>query len=293
MTGRRLHALFDRAGAEGFLHACEIDGAREVGLGEDAPVVSASVFKVPVALAFFADCAAGRLDPMERVRLEPGRRTRGPTGISTLRDAVDVSLRDLASLMLTISDNAATDVVLARVGVKRVNALLRDLGLRRTVLVGGCRDLLDGVARHAGYETLAAWEDAGGAVDDEERLGVAFRPDATTRTTAREATRLLRLIWRDEAGPPTACAEVRALMAAQLTRHWIAAGFAGTGATISAKTGGLFGVVRNEIAAIEYSDGGRYAVAVFTRAHRRDPNQPAIDATIGSAARLAVEHLRS
>jgi beta-lactamase class A len=44
---------------------------------------------------------------------------------------------------------------------------------------------------------------------------------------------------------------------------------------------------------LTYPDERRYAVAVFTRADSLAQRQPAVDASIGRAARLAVDHLRS
>lgn len=61
---------------------------------------------------------------------------------------------------------------------------------------------------------------------------------------------------------------------------------------ISGKTGTLPGI-RNEAGVVEYPDGGRYAVGVFTVGHTFDYRLPAADAVIGTTARMATEHLRS
>lgn len=62
--------VFTEAGVEGFVHAREIgvDGA-ETGHGADDQVVLASLFKIPVAVAYAAEVAAGRLDETERTRV--------------------------------------------------------------------------------------------------------------------------------------------------------------------------------------------------------------------------------
>ena len=78
------------------------------------------------------------------------------------------------------------------------------------------------------------------------------------------------------------------MMAEQLTRHRVAAGFP-PGVSVAAKIGGLMGVVRNEVAVVRLPDGSSYAVAAFTGS---DPGQRAdarlIDAAIGAAAAHAV-----
>ncbi|WP_344656825.1 serine hydrolase [Catenulispora subtropica] len=287
-----LRAAFDEAGIQGFLHARDVDGPAEVGLSPDEPVCLASVFKVPVCLAYAVEAAAGRVSRTERLSVEPKYRD-GGIGTSGLADPVEMSLRDLALMMMSMSDNAATDVVLARIGLDRVNGLLADLGRTRTHLVGGCLELLGSMRA-----------DLGGGTDEELLAEMARRaaagtlmeldvctPARTTRGTARDVADLLGQIWRDEAGDPEACAEVRAIMARQIWPHRLSCGFDDSW-RIAAKTGTLPGW-RNEAGVVEHPEGGRYAVAVFTRAERPDFRHPAADRAIGRAAALAVGHLRS
>lgn len=101
--------------------------------------------------------------------------------------------------------------------------------------------------------------------------------------------RLLRLIWSGQAGPPAACGRIRQIMSHQLTRHRLAAAFPPP-ARVSAKSGGLLGIVRNEIGVIEYPDGRGYAAAVFTQV-KPQSNDAAINSVIGTAAAAAVRIL--
>jgi len=271
------------------LHVREIDGAGEVGEGEDELVVAASTFMVTVALAFFDLAATGALDPLERIALAPGARTLGPTGIAVLRDEVSLSLRDAAALMLTVSDNAAADAVLARVGIAAVHDRLRELGLVDTYLEGGCMQLLDAVAQDLGFRDWEAVLAAEGDVSSADLMrSRTFDPARTTRTTAREMTGLLAAIWRDGS---EAAAEVRTLMEQQVTRDRLAAGFPAD-VRVAAKSGSWLRVVRNEVGVAEYPDERRYAIAVFTRTAAPHARRPDVDRAIGDAARAAVESLR-
>ena len=62
---------------------------------------------------------------------------------------------------------------------------------------------------------------------------------------------------------------------------------------MSAKSGGLVGVVRNEVGVIDYPDGRWYAAAVFTQANSSSAGGAAINAAIGQAAAKAIGVLRS
>jgi len=287
----RLADTLRTAGCEGCMHALDIDSGAAVRLHPDGVVVAASVFKVAVALELYRQAALEGLALTDRVHVTDDNRTAGPTGLSNGQDPATLSLRDLASLMLSISDNTATDALIARVGLERVNASVRALGLHHTVLVSDLRGLIASISEDADVPSLdALW-----SLPERERdirLGRcrALQPDQATRTTPSDMTRLLRGIWRDEAAPAAACAEVRRLMGQQAS-HRFAVGFP-DGVMVQAKSGSLMGRIRNEVGVVTYPDGRRYAVAVFTRSRTGAARQPAIDRAIDAAAALAVEQIR-
>jgi beta-lactamase class A len=204
-------------------------------------------------------------------------------------DEIELSVRDLAHLMMTVSDNTATDVLMRMVGVDRINATLAELGLEQTTLVGDCDALLSTFSADTGLDAMPLGGFA--AVDPEAlRRWRVLDPIKTSRSTAAEMSRLLAMIWRDEAGPAEACAEVRRIMAHQVWPHRLTQGFP-DGVTLAAKTGTLPGI-RNEAGVASFPDGKRYAVAVFTRSATYVDRQPAVDTAIGRAAFAAVSALR-
>jgi beta-lactamase class A len=60
--------------------------------------------------------------------------------------------RDLAQFMVAVSDNAATNVLIDRVGMQNVNATLRSLGLKKTILR---RKMIDIAAARRGDENVS------------------------------------------------------------------------------------------------------------------------------------------
>ncbi len=294
-ASRSLHARLSdtlrTAGCEGCVHALDIDSGTAVGLHPAQIVVAASVFKIAVALELYRQAAVEGLSVTEHVHITEKNRTAGPTGLSNGHDPAVLSLRDLASLMLAISDNTATDVLIARVGLGRINSTVQALGLRHTVLVSDLRGLIASITEDAAVPSLdALWSRS--EEERDVRLGRcrALQAERATRTTPDDMTRLLRGIWRDEAAPAAACAEVRRLMGQQAS-YRLAVGFP-DGITVQAKSGSLMGRIRNEIGVVTYPDGQRYAVAVFTHSHRGASRQPAIDSAIGTVAALAIEQIR-
>ena len=90
----------------------------------------ASVFKIPVLVTAMQQVDLGRFKLDDRIPLKETDKT-SPSGILCyLRAGLQPTVEDLLMLMIIISDNTATDMVLDLVGgPQAVNASLRDLGL--------------------------------------------------------------------------------------------------------------------------------------------------------------------
>ncbi|CAN5812920.1 serine hydrolase [soil metagenome] len=273
-----------------------------MGFEADRPVVPASVFKVLVGLEFYARAAEGEIDPAKQADLRPAVVTPGPVGISNFQDPVRLSLRDLARMMLTISDNAATDLLIARVGLDAINARAVMCGCRETRIVSDLKTLLDTMAVDLAFRSYAELLNAqagklgpaaqAGSTDPARIAAVAaLDPARGSRTTARDMTTLLASIWNDTAALPPACATLREVMGQQVTRRLEAA--VPDGGALAAKSGGLFGRVRNEIGVITWPDGARYAFAVFTQAHQPFVGAAAINAAMAQAVKTGIEALRA
>ncbi|MET9715203.1 serine hydrolase [Streptomyces rochei] len=286
-TAGRLHAAFADAGVTGLLHAVDIDSGAQVGAGADQPVCTASVHKVCVLVTLHELAAAGEIDLTEQVECPPAGRTPGPTGLAAMLDPVRLSLRDAALLMMSVSDNTAADLLLRRVGLDAVNRTTARLGLTRTRAVYGFGEMLATMREDAGPAGTRALTDPHVLT----RLR-ALDPARTNRSTPRDMTRLLTALWRDEACPPQYGAAMRRVMGLQVWPHRLASGFPFDDVHVAGKTGTL-PTLRNEVGVVEYPDGGRYAVAVFTRTANPAATLPAADTVIGTAARIAVDALRA
>lgn len=285
--------IFADAGATGFLHAREIGGADgpEVTFGADEPVVLASVFKILVLTAFVRAVAAGELDPTERTTVTARYRI-GGVGTAGFADDVEVSWRDLALNMMSMSDNAATDIIYHRLGGEAVNRVITDLGLRSTRLIGCCEDLFASVVSDLGGAADSDLDELfTGATAEQIRALDVVQPLRTSHSTPRDVTTLLNALWTDTAAPAEACRQARDIMALQIWPHRLTSAFPGD-VRIAAKTGTL-PTWRNEAGVVTYPDGRQYAVAVFTQAASLVDRQPLVDASIGRAAFAAVEQLRA
>ncbi|WP_329083853.1 MULTISPECIES: serine hydrolase [unclassified Streptosporangium] len=287
----RIAGIFAAAGVEGHLHALDVAGGREIAVRAGEQVVIASIFKVLLVLEFARQAAAGQLDPAERVLVTAEDRL-GGWGTAGCADDVEMSLRDLVHFAMQVSDNTAADLLMRRIGLDTVRMLAAELGLARTRVIGGPRQVLESMFADVGARDDAEFAQIFPALSPERvRALRVLDPDHTTSSTARDVTRLLGLIWRDEAGPPEACAAVRDYMTRQIFWTRIASGFP-PGTRVAAKTGTLPGL-HMEAGVVEYPSGESYAVAVFARSGQLPTRRLDVDLAIGQAARTAVDALRA
>lgn len=287
----RIRATFDDAGARGWLHAVSLDHPDQtVALDPDVVVPIASVYKLPLLAAFCHLIDAQELNPRELVTLAPEDRIPGPTGLSILQDPVTMSLRDLAVWMMAVSDNAAADALLNRVGVDRLTQLLQSFGLEHTWVRRGAAGNLSELRRRTGTSDVDA---AFAVLADNDQTDPVGMYDAAgmSASSARDMTTLLASLWSGRLLSEEQTAFAQKVMQQQVFSQRLASGFPYDGVRVAGKTG-TFGALRHEVGVVVMPGGDAYAVAVFTHAARGDYRLPRVDAAIGEAARLAVDQLR-
>lgn len=107
------------------------DGER-LSRNGDVAAPSASTRKVAILTACLREVEAGRLSLDERLVVEPRHQENDSGVVRFLRPGLVLTLYDALVLMIVVSDNAATALVVERVTLDAVNALCRDLGMRGT-----------------------------------------------------------------------------------------------------------------------------------------------------------------
>lgn len=101
-------------------------------LNEDALFYSASTIKIPILCLLFRDAEQGRVDLTKKSRVRQENRVGGSGILQSLSPELEISLFDLANLMIVMSDNIATNEVIDAVGMARVRDFCRDNGYHNT-----------------------------------------------------------------------------------------------------------------------------------------------------------------
>lgn len=113
----------------------------------------ASSIKIPILLELMRQDQSGALKLGERLELKKSQMVGGSGVLQRFSDGGSaLSLHDLAVLMIVLSDNTATNLLIERVGLGKVNDNLERLGLKQTRLQ---RVMLDTEAQRASRENLS------------------------------------------------------------------------------------------------------------------------------------------
>ncbi len=133
-------------------------GARE-GFSYNAlePYPQASAIKIPILVELHRAFQSGSLSPGERVTIESSDQVGGTGVLGLFSDgASQVSLSDLGVLMIVLSDNTATNLLIDRIGMDAINANLEGVWPFRFEHLSLQRKMMDFAAREAGRENSGA-----------------------------------------------------------------------------------------------------------------------------------------
>ena len=95
----------------------------------DLPLIAASVIKVPIMVTAFRDMAAGALDPDEVVTIRPEMKKPSCGALTYMHDGLEVTVMDLITLMIILSDNTATNLMIDKLTPEHVNRTMEELGI--------------------------------------------------------------------------------------------------------------------------------------------------------------------
>ena len=141
----------------------------------DLPLVAASVIKIPVMLEAFRQIKAGALDADREYAVHADQKLPSCGALTYMHDGLRVTLMDLITLMIILSDNTATNMVIDLVGMENVNRTLGRLGAEKTVLR---RRLFDAEASARGVENTISAREIGGILEKLYR-GELVSPEAS------------------------------------------------------------------------------------------------------------------
>lgn len=291
----RLTSSFD--GTVGF-HALDLRSGRTAQLNPDVGFPMASTVKVPVAVHILGLVDEGKLDLRHPVLLREDDiypAMGGPLD-THLTPGSAVTIRDLLHMMLTVSDNNATDILIRLGGgAEAVDARMRRLGVAgirvdRYIweMLSHYLGNLDASPRKpvspADYARLDVAERS---ADERRRLTRLYHEDPRDTSTPAGMASLLRLIWEGKALGPDTTAVLKAILLDCRTGQGRLKGLLPDATPVAHKTGTV-GEVINDVGVVTLPEGeGDVVIVVFLKSGESDQ---ARDRMIAQMARAAYDY---
>jgi beta-lactamase class A len=287
---RRIAAALAQANGTFGVSVKHVEQGETVSIRGDERFQMASVFKIPVLVELFTQVQAGKVSLDERVEWTNPEHYFGSGILVTLSPGIKPTIRDLATLMIIVSDNAATDLLVGRLGPANVTARMQALGLTQTRVDGGTRDLIlraiglsDPKYRDLTTASLGAidWQ---AIAPEVRRSQEQFLKDCPNCATPDEMTRLVELIFTGKAAGPAQTTEMLTTLSRQQFNARLPR-FLPLGTRVDHKTGTLNGPVWvvNDAGLIYLPNKQHVIVSVFSRGGELDQDEAAMKLGINQA----------
>jgi len=226
------------------IFAKNLDSGATYALRADDPVRTASTIKLPILVATFAAAKEAKVAWTDLTTLHDSDKVSGSGVLGEFSDGVRLPLADLVHLMIVLSDNTATNLVLDKITSDYVNEQMEKFGLKQTRSMRKVRGDGTDLKNPSGFSRA-------GRLPENERFGLGS-------STPREMVTLLEKIERGEAVSPEASKEMLKILRRQQDHNGIARR---AGEAPVANKAGALDHLRSDVG-IVYSPRGRIAMAI-------------------------------
>lgn len=246
-----------------------LETGEEIAINADRPMDTMSVIKIPLMVEAFRQIGEGKFRLEDRVELKEADKRPGTGIIRSLDPGVTLTIKDLLTLMIIVSDNTATDLVYGKVGgPEPVNALMQSYGFK-TIRATGTADNWFKALR-------AAPDPATFHRDGKNPFGLS---------SPRDMGHLLEKIERGEAVSKPASDQMLQMMRGQVYSSRLPKYV--TGFRVPHKTGDFLPYIGNDVGVME-SANKRIVISVFTAHHYG--MGPSLEDAIGRVAEQVADY---
>ena len=270
---RELERIARLGGGQVGVHALHLESGRQVSFNPQVRFPMASTVKVAIAVQLLTKIERGELALTTMVDLQPSDLHPGSGTISSLlaKPGVQLSVENLLELMMVISDNSATDILLRLAGgTQAVQNRLNELGIRGMSVDRSIIQLLadlQGVTLPPAEQwTTGFYEklEAERLPDARKKAVEIFATDPRDTSTPAAMTDLLAKIHAGTALSPQSRAVLLGVMERCRSGDARIRGFLPPGTLLAHKTGSLGATATDDVGYITLpDDAGHVALSVF------------------------------
>jgi beta-lactamase class A len=227
-----------------------LDNGSYVDINASASFPAASTIKIPILVAFFQDVDAGKIRLDEMLTMQKEMMVGGSGDMQYKPVGTQFKALEVATKMMTVSDNTATNMLIARMGgIEALNQRFRSWGLNTTAIRNQLPDL-----------------------------------QGTNTTSPKELGTLMAMVSQGNLLNMTSRDRILDIMRNTVRNHLLPTGL-GQGASIAHKTGDI-GTMLADAGLVDLPTGKRYIVTVMVQ---RPNNDPRAEKLIGSISKATYQ----
>lgn len=244
-----------------------IESGEQVAVNGDEPFPMASVFKIPILATACQRLASGELNLDTRIPLRDEDKSLGSGILPYFESGLQPTTRDLLTLMIIISDNTATDMMVEALGgAAAIEGYMREIGLPEIHFKHDCKSLLrylfPAEVLDLPLDELIAWS----AQHDIMRDGLAFsRGPENNVSSANDMNKLLHMIFSGQLFEGAARETAIEILLKQQFNVRLSR-FLPLGLKVAHKTGTIGGI-RNDSGIIMLGEANHVILTIFTDWH--------------------------
>ena len=227
-----------------------LETGEEIALDADRQMDTMSVIKIPLMVEAFRQIEAGKFSLDDKITLKESDKRPGTGIIRSLDPGAILTIKDLLTLMIIVSDNTATDLMYAKVGgVEPVNQLAQSYGLKNTRAIF----------------TADAWFKAIAAAPSRDQFHAQGKTPFGL-SSPRDIGKLLEMLERGQAVSKKSSDLMLTMMRGQVYSSRLPKYLTGTGFRVPHKTGDFLPYIANDVGILE-SPNRNIVISVFTAHH--------------------------
>lgn len=127
-----------------------------IKINENDIFPSASMIKIPIIIELFSRVISGEISLQERISLKSADKVGGFGILKEFDEGVELTYKDLAMLMIVLSDNVATNILIDELKIENINSTIKDMNLKSTSLQ---RKMMDSKAKLEGLDNYTSASD--------------------------------------------------------------------------------------------------------------------------------------
>lgn len=139
-------------GKVGFYYKNLVTG-EVISYNEKEPMLAASLIKLTVLGEVFREIENGEISEQEVFTTRDEEKVPSCGALNYMDEGLNVTLKDLYTLMIILSDNYATNILIDRCKIENINDFIKENGLKNTLLK---RKMFDSVGASKGLENYTS-----------------------------------------------------------------------------------------------------------------------------------------